>query len=296
MCIRDSLIAGLEELTEGDIYFGKELMNTIAPRERDISMVFQNFALFPNMTVYENIAFPIRASGKDTSNLDDDVKRIANLLQIEDLLDRKPGALSGGEQQRVSLGRAIIKKPKIFLMDEPLSNLDASLRSELRTEIKKLHKELGITFIYVTHDQTEAMSMADRIALIKDGKLLQVDKPDIIYDNPNHSWIGSFLGMPSMNLVKSSDFGDSIPSKKGASVIGIRPENLSISSEKAKLSGSVISTEYLGDSKIVNIQVGNTVMKVKVSNDSKFTAGKDVHIDFSDDDLRFFNDDGKNLG
>ena len=290
------LIAGLEEVSGGEVYFGNELMNDVSPRERDISMVFQNFALFPNMTVYDNIAFPIRASGKDSENLDSEVKRIASMLQIEGLLDRKPGALSGGEQQRVSLGRAIIKKPKIFLMDEPLSNLDASLRSELRAEIKKLHKELGITFIYVTHDQTEAMTMADRIALIKDGKLLQVDKPEVIYNDPNHSWIGSFLGMPAMNLVSSSDLGDSVPSKKGASVIGIRPENINISTEKSKLSGSVISTEYLGDSKIINVQVGNAIMKAKVSNDSTFSVGADVNLDFSDDDLRFFTDDGKNIG
>jgi len=290
------LIAGLEEVSGGEVYFGNELMNDVSPRERDISMVFQNFALFPNMTVYDNIAFPIRASGKDSENLDSEVKRIASMLQIEGLLDRKPGALSGGEQQRVSLGRAIIKKPKIFLMDEPLSNLDASLRSELRAEIKKLHKELGITFIYVTHDQTEAMTMADRIALIKDGKLLQVDKPEVIYDNPNHSWIGSFLGMPAMNLISSSDLSGSIPSKKGASVIGIRPENLNISTEKSKLTGSVISTEYLGDSKIINVQVGNSIIKAKVSNDSTFSVGADVNLDFSDDDLRFFTDDGKNLG
>ena len=290
------LIAGLEEVSGGEVYFGNELMNDVSPRERDISMVFQNFALFPNMTVYDNIAFPIRASGKDSENLDSEVKRIASMLQIEGLLDRKPGALSGGEQQRVSLGRAIIKKPKIFLMDEPLSNLDASLRSELRAEIKKLHKELGITFIYVTHDQTEAMTMADRIALIKDGKLLQVDKPEVIYNDPNHSWIGSFLGMPAMNLVSSSDLGDSVPSKKGASVIGIRPENINISTEKSKLSGSVISTEYLGDSKILNVQVGNAIMKAKVSNDSTFSVGADVNLDFSDDDLRFFTDDGKNIG
>ena len=290
------LIAGLEEVSGGEVYFGNELMNDVSPRERDISMVFQNFALFPNMTVYDNIAFPIRASGKDSENLDNEVKRIASMLQIEGLLDRKPGALSGGEQQRVSLGRAIIKKPKVFLMDEPLSNLDASLRSELRAEIKKLHKELGITFIYVTHDQTEAMTMADRIALIKDGKLLQVDKPEVIYDNPNHSWIGSFLGMPAMNLISSSDLSGSIPSKKGASVIGIRPENLNISTEKSKLTGSVISTEYLGDSKIINVQVGNSIIKAKVSNDSTFSVGADVNLDFSDDDLRFFTDDGKNLG
>ena len=289
------LIAGLEEVSGGEVYFGNELMNDVSPRERDISMVFQNFALFPNMTVYDNIAFPIRASGKDSENLDSEVKRIASMLQIEGLLDRKPGALSGGEQQRVSLGRAIIKKPKVFLMDEPLSNLDASLRSELRAEIKKLHKELGITFIYVTHDQTEAMTMADRIALIKDGKLLQVDKPEVIYDNPNHSWIGSFLGMPAMNLISSSDLGGSIPSKKGSSVIGLRPENITISSAKSKLTGSLISVEYLGDSKILSVKIGNSVIKVKVANDSKFSIGSDVNLDFSDDDLRFFSDDGNNV-
>ena len=287
------LIAGLEETTGGEVYFGNELVNDVSPRERNISMVFQNFALFPNMTVYDNIAFPIRASGQDSENLDDEVKRIASMLQIESLLDRKPGELSGGEQQRVSLGRAIIKKPKIFLMDEPLSNLDASLRAELRAEIKKLHKELGITFIYVTHDQTEAMSMADRIALIKDGKLLQVDKPEVIYNTPNHSWIGSFLGMPAMNLANSSDLGDSISAKKGASVIGIRPENITVSSEKSKLTGSVISIEYLGDSQILNVKVGKSVMKVKVPNDSKYSVGADVNLDFSDDSLRFFSDDGK---
>ena len=287
------LIAGLEETTGGEVYFGNELVNDVSPRERNISMVFQNFALFPNMTVYENIAFPIRASGQDSENLDDEVKRIASMLQIEGLLDRKPGELSGGEQQRVSLGRAIIKKPKIFLMDEPLSNLDASLRAELRAEIKKLHKELGITFIYVTHDQTEAMSMADRIALIKDGKLLQVDKPEVIYNTPIHSWIGSFLGLPAMNLANSSDLGDSISAKKGASVIGIRPENITVSSEKSKLTGSVISIEYLGDSQILNVKVGKSVMKVKVPNDSKYSVGADVNLDFSDDSLRFFSDDGK---
>tara|TARA_Y100000590_G_scaffold376178_1_gene441575 strand:+ start:1630 stop:2649 length:1020 start_codon:yes stop_codon:yes gene_type:complete len=289
------LIAGLEEASNGEVYFGNDLMNDISPRERDISMVFQNFALFPNMTVYENIAFPIRASGKDSTNLDSEVKKIASMLQIESLLDRKPGELSGGEQQRVSLGRAIIKKPKVFLMDEPLSNLDASLRSELRAEIKKLHKELGITFIYVTHDQTEAMTMADRIALIKDGKLLQVDKPDVLYNNPNHSWIGSFLGMPAMNLVNSSDLGDSISTKKGTTVVGIRPENITVSSGNSKLTGSVISTEYLGDSQILNVKIANSVVKVKVPNDSKFSVGTDVNLDFSDDDLRFFSDDGKTV-
>ena len=282
-------------------------MNNIAPRERDVSMVFQNFALFPNMTVFENIAFPIRASGKDTTNLDDEVKRIANLLQIEDLLERRPGALSGGEQQRVSLGRAIIKKPKIFLMDEPLSNLDASLRAELRTEIKKLHEKLGITFIYVTHDQTEAMTMADRIALIKDGKLLQVAKPEEIYDSPNHSWIGAFLGSPPMNLLHSVNSDDSLvigsqkinfksSVKNDKVVVGLRPENLRITSEKGRLAGSVLSTEYLGDSKIINVKLDDSVIKVKVPNDSVFSDGHDINLDFSDNDIKLFDIDGKYLG
>jgi multiple sugar transport system ATP-binding protein len=282
-------------------------MNAVAPRERDVSMVFQNFALFPNMTVFENIAFPIRASGKDTTNLDDEVKRIANLLQIEDLLERRPGALSGGEQQRVSLGRAIIKKPKIFLMDEPLSNLDASLRAELRTEIKKLHEKLGITFIYVTHDQTEAMTMADRIALIKDGKLLQVAKPEEIYDSPNHSWIGAFLGSPPMNLLHSVNSDDSLvigsqkinfksSVKNDKVVVGLRPENLRITSEKGRLAGSVLSTEYLGDSKIINVKLDDSVIKVKVPNDSVFSDGHDINLDFSDNDIKLFDIDGKYLG
>ena len=301
------LIAGLEESTSGEIYFGNELMNDVSPRERDVSMVFQNFALFPHMTVFENIAFPIRASGKDTTNLDDEVKRIASLLQIENLLKRKPGALSGGEQQRVSLGRAIIKKPKIFLMDEPLSNLDASLRAELRAEIKKLHKKLGITFIYVTHDQTEAMTMADRIALIKDGKILQVDKPEEIYNSPNQSWIGSFLGSPPMNLIHSVNSGNSLviasqkinfksSVKSNKVVVGIRPEKIYITSEKGRLTGSVLSTEYLGDSKIINVKLDDYIIKVKVPNDSVFSNDHVINLDFSDNDIRLFDIDGKHLG
>jgi len=296
------LIAGLEELTTGDVYFGPELMNDVQPRDRNISMVFQNFALFPHMTVFDNIAFPLVASNTDTQTITSEVKRIASLLKIDDLLERRPSELSGGEQQRVSLGRAIIKKPQIFLMDEPLSNLDAALRSGLRTEIKKLHEQLKITFIYVTHDQTEAMTMADRIAIIKDGKVLQVDKPEQIYDFPSTSWIGSFVGSPPMNIVKAKSNKDSLTidsqefnfknSLSGNVMIGIRPENIKIvSKDEGKLSGTVLFVDYLGDSNVVNIDIENQIIRAKVS-DSDLNVGSKTSITFNDDDIILFDDKG----
>ena len=296
------LIAGLEELSSGDIYFGPELMNDVQPRDRNISMVFQNFALFPHMTVFDNIAFPLVASNTDTQTITSEVKRISSLLKIDDLLERRPSELSGGEQQRVSLGRAIIKKPQIFLMDEPLSNLDAALRSELRTEIKKLHEELKITFIYVTHDQTEAMTMADRIAIIKDGRVLQVDNPEQIYDFPSTSWIGSFIGSPPMNIIKAKSNKDSLTidsqefnfknSLSGNVMVGIRPENLKIvSKDEGKLSGTVLFVDYLGDSNVVNIDIENQIIRAKVS-DSDLNVGSKTSITFNDDDIILFDDKG----
>ena len=296
------LIAGLEELTTGDVYFGPELMNDVQPRDRNISMVFQNFALFPHMTVFDNIAFPLVASNTDTQTITSEVKRIASLLKIDDLLERRPSELSGGEQQRVSLGRAIIKKPQVFLMDEPLSNLDAALRSGLRTEIKKLHEELKITFIYVTHDQTEAMTMADRIAIIKDGKVLQVDNPEQIYDFPSTSWIGSFVGSPPMNIVKAKSNKDSLTidsqefnfknSLSGNVMIGIRPENIKlVSKDEGKLSGTVLFVDYLGDSNVVNIDIENQIIRAKVS-DSDLNVGSKTSITFNDDDIILFDDKG----
>ena len=296
------LIAGLEELSSGDIYFGPELMNDVQPRDRNISMVFQNFALFPHMTVFDNIAFPLVASNTDTQTITSEVKRISSLLKIDDLLERRPSELSGGEQQRVSLGRAIIKKPQIFLMDEPLSNLDAALRSELRTEIKKLHEELKITFIYVTHDQTEAMTMADRIAIIKDGRVLQVDNPEQIYDFPSTSWIGSFIGSPPMNIIKAKSNKDSLTidsqefnfknSLSGNVMVGIRPENLKIvSKDEGKLSGTVLFVDYLGDSNVVNIDIENQIIRAKVS-DSDLNVGSKTSITFNDDDIILFDDNG----
>ena len=300
------LIAGLEDLTSGDVYFDSEIMNEVSPRDRNISMVFQNYALFPHMNVFDNIVFPLVSSGKSKLEITEDVNRIASILKISDLLERKPSELSGGEQQRISLGRAIIKKPKVFLMDEPLSNLDASLRAELRTEIKKLHEDLKITFVYVTHDQTEAMTMADRIAVIKDGKLLQVGTPKEIYNSPNHSWIGSFIGSPPMNLIHATAENDSlvinsqtlnlkISSSSQDILIGIRPENITINSSEGRLTGTVLFLEYLGDSNIINVQIEKEIIKIKVSNDSKFSVGDKVWINFSDNDINLFDNNGKSL-
>ena len=299
------LIAGLEEPTSGDVSFNSKNMNDVPPRNRDVSMVFQNFALFPNMTVFDNIAFPLVASENNKLDVGVEVKRISSLLKIENLLGRKPSELSGGEQQRVALGRAIIKQPKLFLMDEPLSNLDAALRAELRTEIKKLRDKLQVTTVYVTHDQTEAMTMADRIAIIKDGKVIQVGTPEEIYNTPTHSWIGSFIGSPPMNLinVKAGDNSLTIGSQKinfknsasGDIVLGLRPENITVVGQGGKLDGNVLFFEYLGDSKIITANVEDQLMKIKVSDTDNISIGDKISLDFNDADVRLFNTNGNSM-
>ena len=227
------------------------------------------------------------------------------MLKIEDLLERKPSELSGGEQQRVALGRAIIKQPKVFLMDEPLSNLDAALRAELRTEIKKLRDKLQVTTVYVTHDQTEAMTMADRIAIIKDGKVIQVGTPEEIYNNPTHSWIGSFIGSPPMNLIKVQadsnllnigsqkiDFNNSL---SGSIVMGLRPENITVAKQGGKLHGTILFFEYLGDSKIITVNIEDELIKIKVFDTADLSIGDKIFIDFNVGDIRLFNANGNSM-
>jgi len=204
------MIAGLEEITQGDLYIGDRLMNDVAPKDRDIAMVFQNYALYPHMTVYDNMAFGLKLRKVPKAEIDRRVKESAKILDIEHLLNRKPKALSGGQRQRVALGRAIVREPKVFLMDEPLSNLDAKLRVQTRTELIKLHNRLQTTFIYVTHDQTEAMTMGTRIVVMKDGFMQQVDSPQVLYDYPANLFVAGFIGSPQMNflnvvLTKSGD-------------------------------------------------------------------------------------------
>ena len=197
------MIAGLEEISEGELYIGDRLVNDIAPKDRDIAMVFQNYALYPHMTVFENMAFGLKLRKVPKDEIERKVNEAAKILDLSHLLDRKPKAMSGGQRQRVALGRAIVRSPKVFLLDEPLSNLDAKLRAQMRTEISKLHKKLGTTFIYVTHDQTEAMTMGDRIVVMKDGFVQQIDTPQNLYESPVNKFVAGFLGSPQMNFIDS---------------------------------------------------------------------------------------------
>ncbi len=207
------MIAGLEEISEGELYIGDRLVNDIAPKDRDIAMVFQNYALYPHMTVFENMAFGLKLRKVPKDEIERKVNEAAKILDLSHLLDRKPRAMSGGQCQRVALGRCIVRSPKVFLLDEPLSNLDAKLRAQMRTEISKIHKKLGTTFIYVTHDQTEAMTMGDRIVCMKDGWIQQVDTPQRLYEQPVNKFVAGFLGSPQMNFIDAvlrQDYGQYI--------------------------------------------------------------------------------------
>ena len=197
------MIAGLEEVTEGDLYIGNVRVNDIEPKNRDIAMVFQNYALYPHMSVYKNMAFGLELRKVDKKVVDEKVRWAADVLNLTEYLNRKPKALSGGQRQRVALGRAMVRDPAVFLLDEPLSNLDAKLRTQMRTEITQLHKKLGTTFVYVTHDQTEAMTMGDRIAVMKDGVLQQFDTPQKLYSSPCNLFVAGFIGSPQMNFVQA---------------------------------------------------------------------------------------------
>jgi len=194
------MVAGLEEISDGELYIGDRLMNDVAPKDRDIAMVFQNYALYPHMTVYDNMAFGLKLRKMPKAEIETRVNEAAKILGIDHLLNRKPKALSGGQRQRVALGRAIVREPKVFLMDEPLSNLDAKLRVQMRTEITKLHQRLDTTFIYVTHDQTEAMTMGTRIVVMRDGFIQQIDSPQNLYDWPQNLFVAGFIGTPPMNF------------------------------------------------------------------------------------------------
>jgi multiple sugar transport system ATP-binding protein len=251
------MIAGLEDITSGEIFIDGKLVNNLPPKDRDIAMVFQNYALYPHMTVFENMAFGLKLKKVDKKEIEIRVKEAAKILSLEEYLNRKPKALSGGQRQRVAVGRAIVRKPKVFLFDEPLSNLDAKLRVQMRTEISKLHKQLGATMIYVTHDQTEAMTMGDRIVIMKDGVINQVDTPLNLYNKPVNQFVAGFIGSPAMNFLSGmiSEKNDLIftsnnselkfnfsPEQKsylkeyvGQEVVaGIRPEDISIENTTGK--------------------------------------------------------------
>ena len=220
------MVAGLEEITEGELWIGDKLCNDVEPKDRDIAMVFQNYALYPHMTVYDNMAFGLKLRKVPKAEIDKAVRNAAKILGIEQLLDRKPKALSGGQRQRVAMGRAIVRSPKVFLMDEPLSNLDAKLRVQMRIEISKLHKQLGTTIIYVTHDQTEAMTLGSRIVVMKDGVVQQIDSPQNLYDHPYNKFVAGFMGSPQMNILnaKCGKDGDRVTLTFGGGTIKLDKE------------------------------------------------------------------------
>ena len=240
------MISGLEEITEGELYIGDRLVNDVAPKDRDIAMVFQNYALYPHMSVFENMAFGLKLRKTPKEEIKRRVEEAARILDIAHLLDRKPKALSGGQKQRVALGRAIVRNPKVFLLDEPLSNLDAKLRAAMRTELTKLHDKVQTTFIYVTHDQVEAMTMATRIDVMKDGLIQQVDTPQQLYDNPCNMFVAGFIGTPQMNFLNAT------LSKKGDNVYAtIGSNEFKLPAEKA---ANEALQEYIGKEVIVGIR------------------------------------------
>lgn len=224
------MVAGLEEISSGELYIDGKLMNDVAPKDRDIAMVFQNYALYPHMTVYENMAFPLKLRKRPKSEIDKAVREAAEILDITQYLDRKPKALSGGQRQRVAIGRAIVREPKILLMDEPLSNLDAKLRNQMRAEIIKLRQKINTTFLYVTHDQTEAMTLGDRIVIMKDGFIQQIGTPQEVFNHPYNLFVATFIGTPQMNLFENAE----LVKENGKYAVKLDSVKVELSDEKQK--------------------------------------------------------------
>ena len=315
------MIAGLEEISEGELFIGDKLVNDVAPKDRDIAMVFQNYALYPHMSVFDNMAFGLKLRKTPKDEIKRRVEEAARILDITHLLDRKPKALSGGQKQRVALGRAIVRNPKVFLLDEPLSNLDAKLRAAMRTELTKIHQRVGTTFVYVTHDQVEAMTMATRIVVMKDGLIQQVDTPQNLYDTPVNLFVAGFIGTPQMNFIncvlekKGEDyyitFGSNslkLPAEKAANpvlkdyvgkevVAGIRPECIHDDNASLKaMSDAVIEcdvevTELMGAEIYLYLVAEETTMTARVSARSTTRAGDIVNVAFDMSRVHLFDKD-----
>ena len=316
------MIAGLEEITSGEIYIDGKLVNNLPPKDRDIAMVFQNYALYPHMTVFENMAFGLKLKKVDKKEIEIRIKDAAKILGLEDYLNRKPKALSGGQRQRVAVGRAIVRKPKVFLFDEPLSNLDAKLRVQMRTEISKLHKQLGATMIYVTHDQTEAMTMGDRIAIMKDGVLNQIDAPMNLYNKPNNQFVAGFIGSPAMNFVdgrieksdKTYFILDGLKQKielgqKYISIlnkyldkeikVGIRPENILLSEDKSSINSIPVKLEIvepMGNEILYYFTLQDTQITVRGNPNQLFNVDDSLSLIIDENKMHFFDkENGKSI-
>lgn len=315
------LIAGLEDVTAGEIEVGGRLLNFVDPTKRNVAMVFQNYALYPHMTVFKNVAFPLETARVRRSEVERAVQGAAEMLKITELLDRLPSQLSGGQRQRVALARAIVREPAVFLMDEPLSNLDAQLRLQTRLELMALHERLGITTLYVTHDQVEAMTMGHRIALMRDGRLQQVGSSSEVYATPVNTFVAEFLGAPPMNLLDGeiiskggnwyfrrtdyelrivpSSMGfsqESLNNSVGKAVIGLRPEKLRLSSvEGTGIPGTIRFLEPLGSDLFTSVEVEGGTVQVRLAPETKVHVGDNVRIGFDPQDLHLFDSQEQNI-
>ena len=294
------MIAGLEDITEGEIHIGGDLINDVPPAERGVAMVFQSYALYPHMTVAQNMGFALKLAGRTKGETAASVGKAAEILQITHLLDRKPKTLSGGQRQRVAIGRAIVRKPKVFLFDEPLSNLDASLRVQMRIELAKLHKEIGNTMIYVTHDQVEAMTLGDSIAVFNSGQVEQLGAPRDLYDRPNNQFVAGFLGSPRMNIVpcvpekgpnglklRVGEAGvlkvsNAMPeATQGLISLGMRPEHMTLTSAEDGLAARVDLVEHLGDSLVAYATLRGTTHTIAMrltTEQEELSVGQTIHV------------------
>lgn len=307
------MIAGLETITDGSLQIAGEVVNGMAPKDRAIAMVFQNYALYPHMTAAENITFGMKSAGSFSDEaIERRLETAATILDITDLMDRQPKELSGGERQRVAIGRAIVREPEVFLLDEPLSNLDAKLRVQMRAELLELHQQLQTTTIYVTHDQTEAMTLGDRVAVMNQGRIQQVDPPQVLYDYPANRFVAEFVGNPAMNVFPiridmrddgiyavHDDFrihlpgGDELDVADGSTALfGVRPEDISLASnlpdDKSTFSVHVSVTEPLGESLLVHASVGDDELQIKAEARSHIDPGDDVRIGVDEERLHLF--------
>ncbi len=292
------MIAGLEDATEGDILIDGVRINDLEPKDRDVAMVFQSYALYPNMNVYENIRFPLKVRGVDPKTHDKKVMRASTMVELDEFLHRKPAELSGGQRQRVALARAIVREPNVFLMDEPLSNLDAKLRVSTRAQIKNLSHELAVTTIYVTHDQIEAMTLADRVVVMKSGIVQQVGSPTEIYDRPENAFVASFIGNPAMNLMDGSIEGGAFRSTDvkitgltapdSKITLGFRAEDARVVQSGGQITAPIYTMELLGDATMVSIRINGALVSVKADKNYRAEIGDTVSISIPQDHCHLF--------
>ncbi|MDJ0683769.1 MAG: sn-glycerol-3-phosphate ABC transporter ATP-binding protein UgpC [Alphaproteobacteria bacterium] len=292
------MIAGLEDATEGDIMIAGKRVNDVEPKDRDVSMVFQSYALYPNMNVYENIRFPLKVRGIDPASHDAKVRRASAMVELDEFLHRKPAELSGGQRQRVALARAIVREPNVFLMDEPLSNLDAKLRVSTRAQIKNLSHELAVTTIYVTHDQIEAMTLADRVVVMEKGVVQQVGSPTAIYDRPANAFVAGFIGSPAMNLVDGGIQGgvftaqntriEGLSAPDGAVTLGFRAEDAEVVAADGQINAPIYTLELLGEVNMVTVRIGGAFVSVKTDKNYRAEIDDAVSIRVPRDHCHLF--------